>query len=90
MNNVMIVICLRVKRFANMDILEQIVLLVKRDVQNLKKTKQRKFPLVLDVPACEEEPCLNNGTCVVYLRSYLCRCSKGYTGRTCEIGKCIQ
>ncbi|CAF4469584.1 unnamed protein product [Rotaria socialis] len=40
-----------------------------------------------DVPACEEEPCLNNGTCVVYLRSYLCRCSKGYSGRTCPTGK---
>ncbi|CAF3855912.1 unnamed protein product [Rotaria sordida] len=39
-----------------------------------------------DVRACEDQPCLNNGTCVVYLRSYLCRCQKGYTGRSCEIG----
>ncbi|CAF3940161.1 unnamed protein product [Rotaria sp. Silwood2] len=40
-----------------------------------------------DVRACEDQPCLNNGTCVVYLRGYLCRCHKGYTGRTCEIGE---
>ncbi|UJR13724.1 hypothetical protein I4U23_000735 [Adineta vaga] len=31
-----------------------------------------------DVRACEDEPCLNNGTCVVYLRSYLCQCQKGF------------
>ena len=41
---------------------------------------------LLDVRACEDQPCLNNGTCVVYLRSFLCQCQKGYTGRVCEIG----
>ncbi|UJR33508.1 hypothetical protein I4U23_020953 [Adineta vaga] len=39
-----------------------------------------------DVRACEDRPCLNNGTCVLYLRSYLCQCPMGYTGSTCEIG----
>ncbi|CAF4724968.1 unnamed protein product, partial [Rotaria sp. Silwood1] len=38
-----------------------------------------------DVRACEDQPCVNNGTCVVYLRSYLCQCQKGFTGRSCEI-----
>ena len=41
----------------------------------------------LDVRACEDQPCLNNGTCVVYLRSHLCQCQKGFIGRSCEIGK---
>ncbi len=41
----------------------------------------------LDVSACQDQPCMNNGTCVVYLRSYLCRCEKGFSGRSCEIGK---
>ncbi|CAF0727708.1 unnamed protein product [Adineta ricciae] len=39
-----------------------------------------------DVRACEDRPCLNNGTCVVYLRGYLCQCPLGYAGTTCEIG----
>ncbi|CAF0952593.1 unnamed protein product [Adineta ricciae] len=43
-----------------------------------------------DVRACADEPCLNNGTCVVYLRSYLCQCQKGFSGRTCEIGSTMR
>ncbi|CAF1070416.1 unnamed protein product [Adineta steineri] len=43
-----------------------------------------------EVLACENQPCLNNGTCVVYLRSYLCRCQKGFTGRSCETGTKIK
>ena len=39
-----------------------------------------------DVRACEDRPCLNNGTCLVYLHSYVCQCQKGFTGRSCEIG----
>ncbi|CAF4495240.1 unnamed protein product [Rotaria socialis] len=42
-----------------------------------------------DVRACELRPCLNNGTCVVYLESYLCQCPKGFTGRSCEIGPAV-
>jgi hypothetical protein len=47
-----------------------------------------KFVFVFeDVRACEDHPCRNNGTCVVYLRSYLCQCQTGFTGRSCEIGR---
>ncbi|CAF4008494.1 unnamed protein product [Adineta steineri] len=42
-----------------------------------------------DVRACEDQPCLNNGTCVVYLRSYLCQCQKGFIGKSCEIDSTI-
>jgi hypothetical protein len=45
------------------------------------------FFVVTDLRPCEGQPCLNNGTCVVYLRSYLCQCQKGFTGRSCESGK---
>ncbi|CAF0990390.1 unnamed protein product [Didymodactylos carnosus] len=38
-----------------------------------------------DLQACENNPCLHNGTCVVYLRDYVCQCSDGFTGRSCEI-----
>lgn len=45
------------------------------------------FLLILDTRACEDQPCLNNGTCIEYYRGYLCRCQRGYTGQSCEIGK---
>jgi hypothetical protein len=50
-------------------------------------TKKSNCFFFKDVRACEDQPCLNNGTCVVYLRGHLCQCPKGYTGRACEIGK---
>jgi len=53
-----------------------------------EKTTNNKINFVfIDVRACEAKPCLNNGTRVVYLRSYLCQCQTGFTGRSCEIGK---
>lgn len=38
-----------------------------------------------DVRVCDDHSCLNNGTCVVYLGGYLCRCQTGFSGRSCEI-----
>jgi len=51
-----------------------------------KKNKQFSFSSS-DSRACEDQPCLNNGTCVEYFRGYLCQCQKGYTGSSCEIGE---
>jgi hypothetical protein len=82
MNNVMNVISILDKKVVNMDILDKIVLVVK-SIREITYD----WNLCLDVRACEDQPCLNNGTCVVYLRSHLCRCQKGFTGRSCEIGK---
>ena len=43
--------------------------------------------MILDNRACDNQPCLNDGICVVYLGNYLCQCQRGYSGRSCEIGK---
>jgi hypothetical protein len=40
-----------------------------------------------DIRPCEGQPCMNNGTCVVYLQSYRCQCQRGFTGQSCETSK---
>lgn len=36
---------------------------------------------------CISHGCLNNSTCLNYpeMQSYLCKCSKGFSGRSCEL-----
>ena len=46
------------------------------------------FPVVFPeiVPKeCEENKCLNGGSCTQYGDGYRCSCSAGFTGDTCEI-----
>ena len=89
MKNATIVIQAQGKKFVKTDTSERIVLAVRRKRESAITMIKLDF-LVLDVRACADEPCLNNGTCVVYLRSYLCQCQKGFSGRTCEIGSTMR
>ena len=41
-----------------------------------------------DKDACVNNPCANNGQCVKYFHQYVCQCSRGFNGPTCE-GKYI-
>ena len=88
MNNVISAIEIRDRKFVNMDISVKIVWVVieRRLVQREVYSVSGFFFLHPDVRACEHQPCQNNGTCVVYLRTYLCQCQIGFTGRSCEIG----
>ena len=36
------------------------------------------------VNPCESSPCKNWATCVAEEETYVCHCSAGYKGRTCE------
>ena len=38
-----------------------------------------------DINDCEDQPCLNGGTCQDDVSGYLCVCVEGFTGTTCEI-----
>ena len=38
------------------------------------------------IDECATTPCLNNGICIDGINRFVCRCSAGYTGTTCEIG----
>jgi Notch-like protein len=52
---------------------------------------RRQFDFsIVDLRPCDHQPCLNNGTCVVYLRTYLCQCQVGFTGRSCEMSKYLR
>ena len=44
------------------------------------------FPVV--IVECTGNPCQNGGTCDYQGKGqYSCRCSRGYRGRNCELGK---
>ena len=81
------VIQLPEKNSAWMDILVTIVWMVRWKSDSIVSTVLCFVSSRLDLRACEDQPCLNNGTCVVYLRSYLCQCQRGFTGRSCETSK---
>ena len=36
---------------------------------------------------CSSSPCQNGGTCVNRYNGFLCTCSAGYSGLTCETGR---
>ena len=36
-----------------------------------------------DIDECEDEPCLNGGTCVGGINTYTCQCNEGWTGKDC-------
>jgi len=36
---------------------------------------------------CASSPCLNGGTCFLYIGKYKCECSPSFIGRHCEINK---
>ena len=38
---------------------------------------------------CVMNPCQNGGICSKRGRSFVCRCSKGFKGRHCEISECF-
>ena len=45
------------------------------------------FPLALpDEDECSSSPCQNSATCKDGVRSFICVCLPGFTGKTCEIG----
>ncbi|CAF1293722.1 unnamed protein product, partial [Didymodactylos carnosus] len=57
------------------------------DVQSGKKLCNKGYfgkNCLNDLQLCENNPCLHNGTCVVYLRDYLCQCHQDFSGRSCE------
>ena len=45
------------------------------------------FFFVSDINECSSSPCLNSGTCLDRVNSYICKCSPGYEGKDCETGK---
>ena len=46
------------------------------------------FCLFVDIDECSTLPCMNGGTCTDGVNAYSCACVAGYSGDTCEIGKC--
>lgn len=38
----------------------------------------------MDINDCEENPCLNDGTCVDLVDGYKCNCLPGYEGKNCQ------
>lgn len=40
-----------------------------------------------DIDDCVNHTCINGGSCVDGVNSYLCSCVKGYTGDRCEKGE---
>ena len=44
-----------------------------------------------DIPECDTQPCLNNGTCIELPGSFSCSCQPGYQGRTCQtdVDECL-
>lgn len=41
-----------------------------------------------DVNECDSNPCMNGGTCTQgEPGSYICRCPRGFSGDSCELGK---
>lgn len=34
---------------------------------------------------CDTSPCLNNGTCIDQISSFLCQCNVAWTGKTCDL-----
>ena len=47
------------------------------------------FLFFVESDECDSSPCLNNGTCVEQINSYLCGCTEGFTGVNCETGRQI-
>ena len=43
--------------------------------------------LCLDINECDSNPCMQNGTCVDQLASFLCTCPAGIIGALCDEGK---
>lgn len=39
-----------------------------------------------EIQECNSSPCLNGGTCVEQIDTYLCNCAKGFYGNDCENG----
>uniref|UniRef100_A0A8C7QH54 Neurocan n=1 Tax=Oncorhynchus mykiss TaxID=8022 RepID=A0A8C7QH54_ONCMY len=42
-----------------------------------------------DVDDCQSSPCLNGGTCIDKIHSFVCLCLPSYAGDTCEKGKTV-
>ena len=45
-----------------------------------------EYILFLEKNECDSNPCVNNGICQDEIGSYLCDCSRAWTGINCEIG----
>lgn len=45
------------------------------------------FSFSVDREECDLFPCLNNGTCINTLGSYVCNCSKGWQNKDCKEGQ---
>ena len=45
----------------------------------------------IDIDECEDNPCLNRGTCYNIYGSYVCACPAGFEGQNCELNlnECI-
>ena len=46
---------------------------------------------VLDIDECASNPCqnLNQKHCIDGVDKYTCSCMPGYTGKLCDVGKCV-
>ena len=40
-----------------------------------------------DIDDCESAPCMNGASCIAGVNSYICNCTGGYVGSSCETGK---
>ena len=43
--------------------------------------------IITDIDYCPNVTCLHNGVCTEAVVDFICICTVGYTGKTCEIGK---
>lgn len=48
-------------------------------------TQKCLFITVVKANPCESSPCLHSGHCLVFKSGFTCSCSRGYTGKLCEI-----
>lgn len=39
----------------------------------------------LEYNECDSNPCLNNGQCTDHIGGFSCKCTRGYTGKRCQI-----
>ena len=60
------------------------------DAATLTLLSTKKFALLLiklEINECESDPCINEGTCIDQIDSFMCDCVAGWTDDICQTGK---